>query len=94
MKKISTALLAVILAIVSFAFTDMKSPKTSYYWFQLNPTTGNPINATSQPQLLSSDPLGCSAGTKYCGGGYNGFVDNGDGTYSPTGTRQVTDKKP
>ena len=95
MKKISVGLFAAILAVVAFAFTGIdKSPKTSYYWFKLDPTTGNVIDATSQPQLLASDPLGCSVGSHFCGGAYNGFIDNHNGTYSPSGLRQQTDMKP
>jgi hypothetical protein len=93
MKKISIGLMTIVLALSAVAFTNAKSPKTNHYWFQLDPVTGAVISATSLPQL-GPDPSNCSIGTHYCAAAYDAFIDNHDGTYSPSGARVKTDMKP
>jgi len=98
MKTFKTGILAVIVAIGALAFTnnkfDSNAKTTSFYWFPLDAATGNPQTVNSQPMFLSTDPYSCPGGSKYCGGGYNGFIDNHNGTYSASGNRVVTEKKP
>lgn len=94
MKKIASGVVAIVLAIAAFAFTDAgKAPKTSLYWFQLN-SSGSAIDVTARPQLMSEDPYNCQGTSAFCAGGYSSYVDNHDGTFSASGSRIQTDKKP
>lgn len=96
MKKYLSGLVAVIIAFAAFSFTNVKNEalKTNYYWFSLNGTTGAPKSSAVLPPFQSTDPNLCGVGSKYCSGAYNSYVDNGDGTYSAGGARQITDMKP
>lgn len=92
-KKIMLPIIALLLGITSaFAFKAGSARQDLYYWFPLDPSSGTPQSVTTLIHQ-STDPSGCTTGVKYCEGGYNTYVDNGDGTYSASGTRIVTDKK-
>ena len=96
MKKYLSGLIVIIIAIGAFSFTSLKhdATKTSYYWFKLNSTTGNPKKSVGLPPFQSSGPLCCSSGPYCCAGAYVNYTDNGDGTFSASGMRQITEIQP
>ncbi len=91
--KLGLPLLAAIAGIVmAFSFNATNAKQDQYYWFPLDPSSGVPQNVTTLVQQ-PTDPSGCTTGLKYCEGGYTSFINNGDGTYSASGTRVITDQK-
>lgn len=95
MKKIRIGLLAVILAIGAFAFTNaasVKDARTSYYWFQTM-DDGTVINATAVPPFQATDPNSCPGGAKGCSKAYTSYQQLAPNNYGPSGTLQVTHKK-
>lgn len=92
-SKLGLPLLAAIAGLVmAFSFNTTNAKQDQYYWFPLDATTGNPQTVTTLVHQ-ASDPTGCTTGLNYCEGGYTGFIDNGNGTYSASGSRAITDKK-
>lgn len=91
--KLGLPLLAAIAGLVmAFSFNTTNAKQDQYYWFPLDPSSGVPQNVT---QLIyqAGDPTGCLNGSAYCEGGYTSFIDNGNGTYTASGSRVITDKK-
>lgn len=96
MKKYLLALIIVVIVIAAFSFTGVNSEKskTNFYWFKLNSSTGNPKKSIGLPPYWASDPYSCLGGANFCAGSYPSYIDNGDGTYSAGGSRQITEMKP
>lgn len=90
--KLMLPILAVIAgAVMAFSFNTTNAKQDQYYWFPLN-ANGTPQTVTNLV-FQTNDPSGCKLGSQYCEGGYSSYIDNGDGTYSASGTRQITDMK-
>ncbi|TAM97042.1 MAG: hypothetical protein EPN39_12195 [Chitinophagaceae bacterium] len=91
--KLGLPLLAAIAGMVmAFSFNTTNAKQNQYYWFPLDVTTGNPQTVTTLV-YQSTGPFGCTIGSHYCDGGYSAYIDNGDGTYSASGTREITEMK-
>ena len=94
MKRITSGIIAVIIAVTAFAFTKAdKESRTSYYWFKTQ-NNGTVIDATSVPPFQASDPFGCSSGPNGCSKAFDSYQQLGPNDYAPAGTLRVTDKKP
>ena len=74
MKKFLSGLFALVLAFGAVAFTNVdKAPKTNYYWFQLDPPTGNQIPQATIPPSVATDPYSCLSGVSFCSRGYGNY---------------------
>lgn len=83
MKKIGFGILAVALAVAGSAFTAPKKDLNNVYYFPLN-NLGTPQPISTVPQTQNT--WDCPGRTSPCSAGYPGYVANGDGSYSATGT--------
>ena len=97
MKKFSTGLFALAIAFAALAFTKAATPKpflNQGYWFMYDAPGINLILPSTQPPFNNIIPSGCVAvAAKNCAAQYSAFVLSG-GVYHPSGTLQVTAKKP
>jgi hypothetical protein len=90
MKRKIAAAMIVALAFSLSAFTVASKPTaTGYYWFPLDPTTGDP-QPVSTLTYSPSDPYFCTnwAPGGYCSGAFTSYILSG-GVYTGAGVEML-----
>jgi hypothetical protein len=95
MKKLSSGILAIGLAIglLSFTNTSDSSKKTAGYWFPYNAAGNTLLHVSTQPALTSTDPYFCTGTIIKCSQESSSFHKISNNDFEASGTVLITHRK-